>query len=659
MRTLSLKCRQFEEIEKFVKQHHLTSEKNILVQLLSGKADEQSYISLLTKIEKLLPQAVTIGTTTEEKIVEHPISGDSFFILFTIYSSSIFVSSKDINQLYQNFELSEQRYSSLFEHNTDIVYSTDLEGRFTSVNPAFERIIGYTEKEVLDKNSLNFVKETDVPKVRMHFNRAKKGKEQYYELEIQSKSGEMYLFLIKNIPIIMNGEMVGIYGIGRDITEQKRAEEKIAYLAYYDTATGLPNRLRFTEQVNEFVHRMEKKKQHLAVMFIDLDRFKLINDTAGHYAGDMILKELINRIKRLLPSRCYLARFSGDKFTILFTKNIGINSVVDHGQKLLHEIAKPIMYEGQEFFLTASIGVSMYPTDGVNTDSLLKHADTAMNLAKKQGGNKMKFYSTEMNEQVLYQLELESYLRRALDKDEFYLCYQPLIDLKTGGIFGSEALIRWNHPKLGLVSPGEFIPLAEETGLIHDIGIWVLKQACLQNKKWHDMGYDHLTISVNVSANQFQQISFINEVKEALNESGLAPQHLTLELTEGVMLRNISHSIVVMQELQKLGVKVSIDDFGTGYSSLSYLKDLPINTLKIDQSFINNLKVNTSDIAIVKAIITMGHGLSMKVVAEGVETCEQISLLKELQCHYAQGFYIDRPLISEDFTNGLAARKVN
>ncbi len=440
---------------------------------------------------------------------------------------------------------------------------------------------------------------------------------------------------------------------------EKKAEEKVACLAYFDAETGLPNRLHFTNQVEDYVQRFSKIRKHrkLAVLFIDLDRFKMINDTVGHYAGDIILKQLAKRIQGLLPKKSFLARFSGDKFTILITEDVDVEKIADIGQTLLHIIAKPIMYEAREFFLTGSIGVSFYPNDGITTELLFKHADTAMNLAKQQGGNKMKFYSTEMNQQVLYKLELEGYLRRALEKNEFHLCYQPLIDLASGEVYGSEALIRWEHPKLGLVSPGEFIPLAEETGLIHEIGKWVLKKACQENKKWHDLGYDYLAISVNVSANQFQQMSFIEVVKEALEETGLPPQYLTLELTEGVMLRNITHSVIVMKELQKLGVKVSIDDFGTGYSSLSYLKDLPINTLKIDRTFINNLKVNSTDIAIVKAIITMGHGLSVKVVAEGVETDEQIALLKELQCHYAQGFYIDRPMKSEAFEKGLAKLK--
>ncbi|MBE4909305.1 EAL domain-containing protein [Bacillus luteolus] len=568
-------------------------------------------------------------------------------------SNLIYASSKDIDLLYQNYEESEQRYKSLFEHNTDIVYSTDLQGRFTSVNGAFSKVFGYKEEELLYKNSLKYINENDIPRVRMHFNRVLKGKEQYYNLEIPTKYGDTLLFQIKNIPIVINGKKVGIYGIGRDITEQKKAEEKIAYLAFYDTETGLPNRLKFKEQLEDYIVWAKRKKKKLAILFIDLDRFKIINDSLGHYQGDLILKQVIERVKKVLPSRSYLGRFEGDKFTLVLSKNVDIDHVIDIGQKILQEIGKPILYEEQEFFITASIGVSMYPNDDKHEDYLLKHADTAMNLAKHHGGNKLKFYSTEMNTEALYRLELESYLRKALEKNEFHLCYQPLISLATGKIYGSEALIRWNHPKLGLVSPGDFIPLAEETGLIQDIGKWVMLTACKQNKKWHEMGYKDLTISVNVSANQFQQMGFVAEVKEAIAQSGLDPRYLNIELTESVMLRNISYSIMAMKDLQNMGVKVSIDDFGTGYSSLSYLKNLPFNTLKIDRSFINNIHSSNSEIAIVKAIITMGHGLAVKVVAEGVETEEQIKLLKELECHYAQGFFINKPLSSKDFEKGL------
>ncbi|UII56951.1 EAL domain-containing protein [Cytobacillus spongiae] len=563
-------------------------------------------------------------------------------------------SQADIRTLNEHLSVSEQYYRSLFDNNADFVYSTDLQGNFTSTNPAFEATFGYSQEEVLGKSALKFIHQQDIPRVRMHFYRALKGKEQYYNIEIQSKDKEVQLFQLKNIPITVDGERVGIYGIGRNITEQKIIEDKIIQLAYFDQDTGLPNRLKLTEQLKELIQRAKKKKRSLAVMFIDMDRFKLINDSLGHYAGDLILKDLIRRVRKSLPKGAFLGRFGGDKLSLLLSKDVSIEEVTKIANNILEKVSKPVFFENQEFFVTASIGVSMFPSDGLDETTLLKNADISMNRSKNHGGNLLTFFSNEMNEQALVRLELESYLRKALQKNEFYLCYQPLIDLHTGAIYGSEALIRWEHPLRGTVSPGEFIPLAEETGLINDIGSWVLRTACRQTKEWHERGLGELTISVNVSAYQFQQPGFINDVKRALAESRLDPQYLTLELTESTMLRNIDHSIITMKQLQVMGVKVSIDDFGTGYSSLSYLRSLPINTLKIDRSFINNLRLDTSDIAIVKAIITMGHGLAVKVVAEGVETKEQIELLKELKCHYAQGFYIQKPLKIADFERNFS-----
>ncbi|MFD2443148.1 EAL domain-containing protein [Bacillus sp. CGMCC 1.16607] len=562
-------------------------------------------------------------------------------------------SQAEIRILHENLLTSEQYYRSLFNNNTDFVYSTDLNGKFTSVNPAFEATFGYRELEVIGKSSLRYIDEKDIPRVKSHFVRALKGKEQYYNIEIPLKNGKIELFQIKNIPITINNETVGIFGMGRNITEQKRIEERNIQLAYFDQDTDLPNRLKLTEILEEMLQRAKKKKRMLAVLSIDFDRFKIINDSLGHYAGDSILKDLVNRLKQSLPSGAYLGRFGGDKFTLILSKDIGMESVMKVAETVQAEISKPLFYLNEEFFVTSSIGVSLFPIDGLDEHSLLKNADIAMNRSKNHGGNRITFFSTEMNEQAKTRLELESYLRKALIKNEFFLMFQPLIDLSTGKVFGSEALIRWNHPKLGLVSPADFIPLAEETGLIQEIGSWVLITACKQNKMWQENGFGHLSVSVNVSAEQLQQPHFVSEVKNVLEKTGLEPKYLILELTESMMLRNIENSINVMKSLQKLGVKVSIDDFGTGYSSLSYLRNLPINKLKIDRSFINNLKNDASDIAIVKAIITMGYGLDIQVVAEGVETKEQIELLKDLKCHYAQGYYIHRPLMVEQFEKDL------
>lgn len=646
MNTFSLAIRSIEDIEPFINQHNLRQESIVLYQIIPGKHEKSFIQGIHKEITNQIPQIIAYKST---------LTGDEIYnthkcvrVSFTTFKPKTLQSITEK----VNSEI-EQRYHSLFEHNSDIVYSTDLRGYLTSVNSTFEKTLGYKALELLSTNALNYVKEEDVPRVRMHFYRALMGKEQYYYIDIPTKTGELLTFQIRNIPIIINEEKVGIYGIGRNVTEQKKAEKQIANLAYYDFETGLPNRLSFSEKLAELLERAAKKKRKLSVLFIDMDRFKIINDSLGHYAGDEILKELADRVKVILPSGSFLGRFAGDKFTLILSKNINVENIVTVAKNIQSSIAVPVLYHGKEYFITASIGISMYPDDGHEEQTLLRNADAAMNRTKLKGGNKIKFYSTEINNQALFRLELESYLRKALVKDEFFLSYQPLIDLDTGTIYGSEALIRWNHPKLGLIPPVDFIPLAEETGLIHDIGRWVLENACLQTKKWQDLGLGSLSVSVNVSANQFQQSQFVDEVKTALNQSGLEPHYLNLELTESVMLRNVSRSILVMKELQLMGVKVSIDDFGTGYSSLSYLKNLPINTLKIDRSFIKNLRDDQSDIAIVKAIITMGHGLNVKVVAEGVETVEQLNLLKQLKCHYAQGFYIQRPLTIIDFEAGL------
>ncbi|MFE7063419.1 EAL domain-containing protein [Sutcliffiella sp. NPDC057660] len=567
-------------------------------------------------------------------------------------------SSRDIAKLNKSIENSEQRYKSLFEHNSDIVFSIDLFGRVLSVNPRFSEIFGFTEKQILKKSALSFLKSSDVERVSNHFFQALQGIEQTYEVELMERDGQERTYLIKHIPIIVNGERAGVYGIGRDITAQKKAEERVAYLAYFDAATALPNRQNFNDRLTEEMDEIKKakSKQKLAVLFIDFDRFKLINDSLGHYVGDKLLIHIIDRIRKILPNKSYLGRFGGDKFTLSLSDYKSIDEVINIAQVLLNTINMPILYNEQEFYVTASIGVSLFPSDGVNAESLLKNADAAMNQAKKLGGNRMKFYSNDMNHQAMFRIELESYLRKALEKNEFFLCYQPFIDIQSKRVIGAEALIRWDHPKLGLVSPAEFIPLAEETGLITDIGIWVLRSACREAKRWQEIGLGYMTISVNVSAHQFQQPTFIEEVKNALVASGLAPSYLQLELTESVMLRNAAYSIAVMQELQELGVQLSVDDFGTGYSSLSYLRDLPINNLKIDRSFIKNLRFDSKDVAIVHAIVTMGKGLNLKVIAEGIESEDQLLLLEKLSCDVAQGYHLSKPREQEEFERFIQER---
>lgn len=439
-----------------------------------------------------------------------------------------------------------------------------------------------------------------------------------------------------------------IFSGGKAFLSFTLLEEKIFKLAYYDLETGLANRMKFTEHLEQFIGLGTPNKQ-FALLIIDMDRFKNINDSLGYTTGDIILKEMAQRLKRIIPSGSFLGRFTGDKFSLLITMVTNIQAVLKLANEVLEKIAEPLKYLDHEVMLTASIGISFYPKDGHDEQSLLKNADTAMNTSKQLGGNRITFYETEMKQKILSRFELENHLRKALKRSEFFLCYQPVIDLENGTIIANEALIRWNHPRLGLVSPAEFIPLAEEIGLIDEIGRWVLNEACQQTKKWQQKGMHHLGIAVNVSGKQLQNPAFFQEVKLALKHSGLDSNYLTLELTESAMIQKLHSSIRVMRSLQKIGVKISIDDFGTGYSSLSYLRSLPINSLKIDRSFVNNIQDTPIDMAIVKAIITMGEGLEVDIVAEGVENREQADILRELQCDYAQGYFIQKPLASHEF----------
>lgn len=655
------------QLNSFIEGNSFKGHRNLLVQIFYSHKEKRRLQHLEQLLKKQLPVSAVLNCEAEDCFTEekqcivsftvfdkqelNPILQDQYTI--NTLNSLVETSQQDILHLNESLKVSEQYYRSLFDNNGDFVYSTDLAGNFTSINQAFMKTFGYTENELIGRSALDFINKEDVHRAKMHFIQALKGEDQTYTIEIPIKSGETQIFQIKNIPITINGTCVGTYGIGRNITIQKKTEEKIIQLAYYDQDTGLPNRMRFTEQLEEMIHRARHKKELLAVLVIDIDRFKIINDSLGHYAGDIVLKELAERIEDRLPAGAFLGRFSGDKFTLMLTENVSIDQTTRTARELQNIISMPLSYQNQEFIVTASIGISSFPGDGLDEHVLLKNADIAMNRSKNQGGNKITYFSTGMNDQAMVRLELESYLRKALQKNEFHLCYQPLMDLKSGEITCTEALIRWQHPDLGLVSPAQFIPLAEETGLIEEIGEWVLTTACVQTKEWQQNGFPNLGISVNVSAYQFQQHAFIGQVIKALETSQLEPVFLSLELTESAMLKDIAYSISVMKSLQELGVKVSIDDFGTGYSSLSYLRNLPIDTLKIDQSFINNLHDDPSDIAIVKAIITMGQGLSVKIVAEGVETYEQLNLLRDMDCHYAQGYYIQKPLDIAAFEKGF------
>lgn len=439
------------------------------------------------------------------------------------------------------------------------------------------------------------------------------------------------------------------YSTIRAVVEREKAERKIRHMAYHDALTDLPNRLLFHERLNEAFHRSEKTGTILAVLFIDLDRIKVINDTLGHHIGDELLKYWADKLKANKRPQDTVARFGGDEFIVLLTDITSINEVLTFAGFIPQLFSEPFTYGEHDLYVTSSIGISVYPSDGTDADTLIKNADTAMYRAKEKGGNTFQLYRSEMNVRSLERLNMEIDLRRAMERREITVYYQPIVDLGSGGIYGMEALVRWKHPIRGMISPAEFIPLAEETGLIVPIGNWVLKEACRQNGEWIAQGLPPLVVAVNISVNQFQQPGFIQLIKGTLESTGLDPKLLCLEITENVAMKNVNYIVETIDKLRELGVRISIDDFGTGYSSLSYLKRFRVHTLKIDQSFIQELTTDEENAAIVTALIAMSHKMNIKALAEGVETKAQLEFLRRYGCDEIQGYLFSTPLPVSDF----------
>jgi diguanylate cyclase len=433
-----------------------------------------------------------------------------------------------------------------------------------------------------------------------------------------------------------------------EVQERKRSEERIQYLAYHDSLTSLPNRSFFSKLLNRGISQAHRHKRGLAVLFIDLDRFKHINDTLGHEVGDTLLQEVANRLKSCLRESDTVARLGGDEFVVLLEEIDDQQQISTVAHKMLTALVKPFINVGQEFHVTGSIGISIYPTHGEDEQSLMKNADIAMYRAKEEGKNNFQFYSEELNLHSFERLTLESSLRHALERNEFVLHYQPKVMLGTGQITGVEALLRWKHPDLGLVQPAQFITMAEETGLIVPIGKWVLRTACAQNKAWQDQGLPRLSIAVNLSARQFADENLLRDVISILEETGLDPTLLELEITESMLMQNVEKAMATLLSFSDRGIRLAIDDFGTGYSSLSTLKRFPVNTIKVDRSFIRDLPGEPEDKAITEAIIAMARTLSMTVIAEGVETKEQADCLRGQACDEFQGFYFKKALPADE-----------
>jgi diguanylate cyclase (GGDEF)-like protein len=426
--------------------------------------------------------------------------------------------------------------------------------------------------------------------------------------------------------------------------DRTRAEATVEHQAHYDLLTNLPNRTTFRDRLTVALAQTGRNRKMLGILFVDLDRFKTIVDTLGHTIGDKLLRGVAERLQASLEDGDTLARMGGDEFVILLSQINRADRAVRVAQRVLDAIKPPFHFDQHELHVTMSIGITLYPYDGEDADTLLKNADSALYRAKEQGRNNYQLYTPAMNARAFERLALENSLRKAVERKEFLLHYQPQIDMKSRVVVGVEALVRWQHPDLGLVYPAEFISIAEETGLITQLGEWVIRTACVQNKAWQKAGLPRMTVAVNLSARQFQQQDLVETVARILKETGLDPRWLEIEITEGIAMQNADYTNVLLRGLKTMGVKVALDDFGTGYSSLSYLKKFPIDTLKIDQSFVRDLTSDPNDAAIANAVIVLAHSLKLKVVAEGVETSDQEAYLRDHQCDISQGFLFSIPL---------------
>ncbi len=557
-------------------------------------------------------------------------------------------------------DVSEQVLAEAAMHEREAQFRSTMEaaqvgifvlqdGLFRYVNPYLVGIFGYAEEELIDRlGPLDLIVPEQRDMVREQMRQREAGAPgKPYELTAVRKDGSEFPVMILGSPASYDGRPASV-GTLLDITAQKDAERRARELADFDPLTGLPNRRLLSDRFTQLLAAAERDGSELALIFLDLDHFKRVNDSLGHSVGDELLCAVAQRLSTVVRKVDTLARLGGDEF-IIALPGIRASAAAEVACRLLDVCAAPFAVGGHDLTITPSLGISLYPVDGKDFEALLRNADAAMYKAKEAGRNAFRFYSSEMNVATLKHLLMESGLRRGLGAREFILHYQPLVHVESGGIIGVEALIRWQNPEIGLVPPDQFIHVAEDIGLINPIGDWVLREACRQVRAWQDAGLPPLIVAVNVSPIQFRQPGFVDTVANALAASGLEARFLELELTERTVMQDAEQTLSTLSALNNMGVELAVDDFGTGYSSLAYLKRFPVGKLKIDRSFVRDLEVDPDDRAIASTILSMGRGLRLKVLAEGVETKEQYAILRSMGCELVQGYHFSRPLPPEQF----------
>lgn len=602
-------------------------------------------------------QDSTIRVNLEQSIASQTIAYEigvaTLFLLGFTLVSAIF--DRRLATRTAELDASELHYRSLFDNNADAVFSVDRTGSIRSANPAVKRITGH-EASYFVGHSIHRFDGSGMPSYIRQFQETLRGNPQSFEMSLRHKHGQRVELEVTCVPISQASTVIGVYFITKDVTEARAREARINALAYRDELTELPNRRKFIELVEESLRYTSNFKDMPSLCYINIDRFKAVNDAAGNISGDEVLKLLASRMTESLPQGAILARLGSDLFTFLLPRSRGADDTLRTVKRLMAVVGKPIAVRGFEFHMSVSVGVALMHAHGEDGETLMKNAETALHYAKKMGRNNVQMYDASMDEDFKLKLEIESGLHRAIERKEFIVHYQPQIDLASGEIVGAEALLRWSHPEKGMISPGVFIPVAEESGLINPIGEWVIRTACQQNKRWQNAGHRPIVVSVNLSIRQFEQPHLAETIGHILEETGLEPRYLELEITES-MAMDVHRALETLDRLKQLGLNISMDDFGTGYSSLSYLTKFPIDKLKIDQSFIRDIRDNCSDAAIISTIVAMARQLQLKVIAEGVETEEQLAFLRSQQCDQIQGYYYSPPLPPEKLTAWIGGKE--